>query len=422
MANREELIILRGARTGDPACQFALGKLYLQGGTGLPRSLPTALHWLCRAADQGVAEAWLLVGRDVPHACAAPHRDSALAAYGRAADAGVVQAALTFARLLLQDPPIVLPSLRARASRALQQMSGNADAADLLARLQPHQPTALPRRAAPPLRPDPGGERAAQLALGLQWARMNRTGERVAPGAGAVSFKRAIGCLTRAGEQGEPDAWFALARIYVRSEFSQRSASEARACLERAAALGHRVAQFECGMQAWRLRREEEENDVRAVYWLQKAAAQECEAAHAALERIVPSAAAAGWTAELARLTPQLLRDHLASRPLLAARIELALQFQLSRAEALLLDVKAADRGHCLVVDIRAAYGRSRRRIVLVRNACQRQALDRAARVFEPFDSGVVGPEGNYRRRLYRLKTLLAQVAAADGRPAAWTG
>ena len=369
MANREELTILRGARTGDAACQLALGKLYLQGGAGLPCSLPTALHWLCRAADQGIEEAWLLIGRDIPHACAAPHRDSVLAAYGRAAEAGVAAAALTFARLLLQDPLIVQPALRACARNALHRMTGDTDAAGLLARLQPREPTLLPRRTAPSPAPDPGGERAAQLALGLQWARMDRMGERVAPGGGAVNFKRAIVCLTRAGEQGEPDAWFSLARIYMRPEFSQRSASEARACLERAAAL----------------------------------------------ERIVPPAAAAGWTAELARLTPQVMRDHLASQPLLAARIELALQFRLSRAEALLLDVKAADRGHCLVVDIRAAYGRSRRRIVLVRNARQRQALDRAVRVFEPFDAGLTGPEGNYRRRLYRLKTSLAQVRCADG-------
>jgi uncharacterized protein len=413
MANREELIILRGARTGDAACQLALGRLYLQGGAGLPRSLPTALHWLCRAADQGVEEAWLLIGRHIPHACAAPHRDSVPDAYGRAAEAGIAEAALTFARLLLQDPPVLQPALRARARGGLQQFAGEADAADLLTRLQPREPTVLPRRTAPAS--DSAAERAAQLTRGLQWARMDRMGERVAPGAGPVNFKRAIACLTRAGELGEPDAWFALARIYMRSEFSQRSASEASACLERAAALGHCVAQFECGMRAWRLRREAEENDVRAVYWLQKAAAHGCEEAHAALDRIVPPAAAAAWTAELSRLTPQVLRDHLASQPLLAARIELALQFQLSRAEALLLDVKAADRDHCLVVDIRAAYGRSRRRIVLVRSARQRQALDRAARVFEPFDSSAAGPEGNYRRRLYRLKTWLLQLAGADG-------
>jgi TPR repeat protein len=53
MANREELGIIRGARAGDADCQLALGKLYLFGGAGLPLNMPTALHWLCRAAQQG---------------------------------------------------------------------------------------------------------------------------------------------------------------------------------------------------------------------------------------------------------------------------------------------------------------------------------------------------------------------------------
>jgi hypothetical protein len=103
---------------------------------------------------------------------------------------------------------------------------------------------------------------------------------------------------------------------------------------------------------------------------------------------------------------------------LLAARVELAALFRLSRAEALLLEVKAADRGHCLVVDIRASYGRSKRRLVLVRSALQRQALDRLGRLFEQVDCSLDGPEGNYRQRLYRLKTWLPDSAEADLVPA----
>ena len=57
MANREELGIIRGARAGNAAAQLELGKRYLFGGTGLPKSLPTALHWLDRAAQQDCAEA-----------------------------------------------------------------------------------------------------------------------------------------------------------------------------------------------------------------------------------------------------------------------------------------------------------------------------------------------------------------------------
>jgi hypothetical protein len=109
-----------------------------------------------------------------------------------------------------------------------------------------------------------------------------------------------------------------------------------------------------------------------------------------------------------------LSREALESQPLLAARLELACLFGLSRAEALLLDVPAADQGHCLVVDIRASYGRSKRRLILLRTARERQALDRLVRLFEPFDNGPEGIEGNYRQRLYRLKTWAPGAAHVD--------
>lgn len=86
----------------------------------------------------------------------------------------------------------------------------------------------------------------------------------------------------------------------------------------------------------------------------------------------------------------------------------------LERAEALLLDVSAADQGHCLVIDIRASYGRSKRRLVLVETAQERHALDRVARLFEGIDCGPSGPEGNYRQRLYRLRTLVGMPAKGE--------
>ncbi|MES2264744.1 MAG: hypothetical protein V4724_40120 [Pseudomonadota bacterium] len=255
-----------------------------------------------------------------------------------------------------------------------------------------------------------GGDRGAQLALGLWFARMDSAGARTDGGIAAVNFKRAIRWLTQAGEQGLADAWFALSRIYIKPEFSQRSVMEAQACLERAAGMGHSAAQLECGIHAWRNRRGDEYNDVRAAYWLQKAAAQGSAEAHAALERIAPQASGPSWTDTLQAM---LTRELLGSQPLLAARIELAGLFRLTRAEALLLDIKTADQGHCLVIDIRAGYGRSKRRLALVRTAQQRQALDRIARQFDKVDSSLAGPEGNYRQRLYRLKTWLP--GSADG-------
>lgn len=423
MANREELALIRGARSGDAACQLALGRIYLRGSASLPLSLPTALHWLVRAAAQGSADACLLIGAAIPHGEAAPHRDSVLPAYARASAAGLPQAALAFARLLLQPPAVPDPALRAAACGALEPLAARGDAAAAALCVQLRHvpapvrpaPAASPVPRQPPAAALPGhgpveraaaaGDGGAQLALGLQLAGMDRSGNRLA--GMTVQFKRAIRWLTRAGEQGQADAWFALARIYGNGGCSQRSAAEAQSCLERAAQLGHVQAQLECGLQAWRQRRDDEQHDVRALYWLQRAAAQGCAEAQAALARIAPTPAGPAWAAQLA---PHLTGEQLASQPLLAARVALAAQFHLSRAEALLLDVQAADRGHCLVVDIRAAYGRSRRRLVPIRTARQRQVLDRALRVFERFDGAM---EGNYRQRLYRLKTWLARGESA---------
>jgi TPR repeat protein len=529
MANREELGIIRGARAGDAVCQLALGKLYLFGGASLPLSLPTALHWLNRAALQEQDEAWMLIGSHVPFEHAQHCLPTVLSWYDRAYDAGVAQAGLVLAQLVLDPTHDAADTghLRDKALRALEAAAhaGSAEAQWLLA----HQPGArppapLPSRAQPasrgavplpagrgsvrqqwlacaadgglaaaqyavldqawhgerdvflqralpllgkllagappdaeaarladwPLTPAQltllsrcaelrgqaagrdagddallhqamelaahGGERNAQLALGLWFARMDGDGRRQSKGIAAVNFKRAIRWLTLAGEQGLAEAWFALSRIYLKPEFSQRCVAEAQGYLERAAEMGHCNAQLECGMYAWRNRRTEEQSDVRAAYWLQKAAAQGCDEAEAALARVAAAPRELDWTGPI---MAGLSRELLESQPLLAARLELAALFGLSRAEALLLDVHAADQGHCLVVDIRASYGRSKRRLVLLRTARERQALDRIVRVFDAIDSGPDGLEGNYRQRLYRLKTWLLSASAADDRLAA---
>jgi len=105
--------------------------------------------------------------------------------------------------------------------------------------------------------------------------------------------------------------------------------------------------------------------------------------------------------------------------PFLAARIELAYWFGLSRAEALLIDVEASDHGHCLEVDIRESHPRSRRRLVQILTGDQRQALEKATRVFDIAGiQGDSGPEGNYRQRLYRFRSIIEQPRAAQSRRA----
>ena len=542
MANREELAIIRGARSGRAEAQLELGKRYLFGSAGLPRSLPTALHWLDRAARQGCAESCELIGSHIPLDLARAHGTPLAPWYERAYDGGNVRAGLVLAQLLLEEGRAAPDALHAKAVRALEEAAraGFADAQWLLARRPEiaagitiasgpgaagaavqHQ-TATPRdragqagerravartgahgadapgapgqpwlrraadnglaeaqfalleqswttqswhdylaRALPLARAlvDSGGskhtrrlapgevtllsrtarlladgkgsadaasdeihafwelaaaehDRHAQLAIGLWYARMQVDGTRIQGGTGAANFKKAIRWLLLAGEQGLAEAWYALSRIYLKPEFSQRNVADAQRYLERAAEMGYEVAQLECGNNAWRARRENESNDVRAVFWLQQAAAQGNAEAALALRKIAPR------LDDVSHAETGALRDcvgGLAAHPLLAARLELAALFGLSRAETLLLDVVGADEGHCLVIDIRASYGRSKRRLVMVNTAQERQALDRIVRLFENVDCGPGGPEGNYRQRLYRLRTLMADAAMYGG-------
>ena len=511
MANREELAIIRGARAGSAAAQLALGERYLFGSTGLPRSLPTALHWLDRAARQDCAMAWELIGNHVPLELARQSPGAVLQWYERAWRAGVARAGLVYAQLAL-GPRCPAAPVDAEAGAIIQALeaaaqAGFPEAQWLLAQRLPRPALAAPNaavpvrtasasvpwlqraadggvaearcalleqswaaqdwplylarglplvrtllekaqrlgRAAPRLAPaevmtvsrcarllsegiacegdGPASadevhrlwelaaaeqDAHAQLALGLWWARMGIDGRRDDSLAGAANFKKAIRWLEQAGEQGLAPAWFALSRIYMKPEFSQRNIADAQVFLERAAVMGYREAQLECGNLAWRARRDHNGNDVLAVFWLQKAAAQDCPQAAAMLDKIAPRCDGAAYL-ETGALGAR--RDLSCVQPLLAARLALAALFQLTRAEALLLDVKSADRGHCLVVDIRASYGRSKRRLVQI-NPVQRQRFNQILSIFGEVDTGPAGPEGNYRQRLYRLRTSLPDVAS----------
>ncbi len=504
MANREDLLIIRAARAGQASAQLTLGKRYLFGGAGLPQSLTTALYWLDRAAQQEERDAWLLIGRHVPFETVqqASQPSKLCVWYERAFDAGVAQAGLVLAKLVLgQVDGAVSEVMRSKAMRALQVAAhaGIADAQWLLAQLIGHRqndaltnwPSDVPsmraddseamvewatraaksgvreaqyalaehawarndhagflRWALPLARrvidshstvgSSPSlhdvslvlrcantltasgefeandvvrllefaaqtGDRNAQFSFGLWLAHMDECGRRAAAIPGTANYKRAIRWLSQAAEQGVTAAWYVLSKIYCKSECSQRSLPDAQRCLEAAAQAGHAGAQLELGIAAWRARRQQESNDVCAVRWLQKAKAQGLLEAERLLGKIAAPAVPAPWAeAVLQRMTQDMRHSH----PLLAARVELAALFGLSRTEALLVDPQAADQGNCLVVDIRAQHPHSKRRLILIQTAEERQGLDRIAAVFNCVEEGEARPEGNYRQRLYRLRTL----------------
>lgn len=442
MAKREGLHLLRGARAGQPEAQLALARCYLDGAAGLPASLPTALYWLERAARQDCPEASLLMcdarrrlaehqahvaaqaaaarmtpemlesawregeyltylAHALPRARAlwkshtAPRRrpaanDSAAAAPAQPSRTGRTEAGHVAGMLEARLLPAGDALLMSRCARALQSAgaaAGEGAKAELFRYLQ------LAARS---------GDADAQLALGLLLARMTPDGKRMADSPYRVNSKLAVRWLTQAGRQGMAQAWYMLARLHGRCDLAQRSPAEVEACLEKAAVLGHRAAQLECGIRAWRARGMAPDNDVRAAYWLLLAARQGCASAAGLLRKVSPARGARGWTRPPP--PPQDGTHRLADCDvMLSARLELAAHFSLSRVEALLIDPAEADRGHCLVLNIRGAYGRSKRRLVLVQTDQQRAVLDRVSRLFRDIDCGPDGPEGSYRKRLYRL-------------------
>jgi TPR repeat protein len=350
MASREAQALIRGARAGHANAQLALGLRYLNGGAGLPSSVPAALYWLERAAQQGCLESRAHIEQAQRHAS------------WRAARSAAPAAGTAFPSP--QRSRVELNRLLERAAQA--------------------------------------GNRSAQLALGLKCAGLDSDGERLPLPDLAINYKRAVRWLYQAGQQGAAEAWLALARIHARPDFVQRERAGVQSCLARAAELGHVVAQLELGLRCWRTRRSNPGADLQAVRWLMRAAEQGSAKAANALRRISPPAQA-DWCAHL-RLAPPTVHRMVDEQVLLEARLELACLFKLSRAEALLLDVRAADHGDCLAVAIRTGYGSSRRRIVPVVEETQRTTLDRANRLF----AGAAHiDEGNYRRRLYRLRRWL---------------
>ena len=526
MATRQDLAVIKAARAGESTAQLALGSRYLYGGTGLPRSNGTAFYWLQRAAQQGVDDAWMMIGRNISYDQVKDLSSPREAAvwYQKAFDAGVPGAGLTYARLVLDNTEQFDGNSHAKAIGALTMLASNddhhaqwllaqqmqkhghdsgadsadaavggnlkliltgdaltfedrliteaahagieqaqfalmdkawkksdfamfvQDAAPLIAKLlernavavaqidrdvdvttaillSAQEATLLLRHAQWQLRgdaPDPvtigrflelaarAGNTEARLELGLLHAKINRAGERVFMEHGLANFKKALNWLTLAGEGGSALAWHALARIYSRSIYSQRNLNVAQQYLEKAADMGLVEAQFAFAQISWRNRRDDRLNDVRALYWWQKAAGQGHHDAQAALEPFSVHSDGRSWAAlAMAQMTDRLRN----ANPFLTARVELAATFGLTKPEALLIDVKNADYGHCLVIDICDYYARSKRRLVSIETDAQRSTLNRIGRLFGDVDCSFSGLEGNYRQRQYRLKTSFPELA-----------
>lgn len=458
LADRVALPIIREARSGNPAAQLALGRVYLEGRDGLRRDETTACYWLQKAAANGVSEAARLIGAEISEASvtdpasAAPH-------YEQASRRGVTNASLTLADWILAG--IVEPGSGTMALDLILQAAQQGDrrAQLRLAMFYQHGGDLVPPDERQAMRwferAAEQGSLAAQMALadhlwkngdpkaatwlealaprgdpetcfrygsvllaggrsseGISW--LQRAADHGHPGAqlaygllhatsrdGKVeniphSYKKAAYWLEKASRQGLARASYELSRLYALRSFSLRDSAMARRYLERAAEQGHAPAQYLTGIAYWRLR-VEPDADVVAVTWLVRASRQ----GHDAAARLLDTICAVPRVPSQNVLHTQLAAIRAAAKFNLAlsTRLELAQAFGLERHEMLLLRPADADRGECVLIDVRAGLRSAHRRIVPILDASARAVLDRAIRLL---DSGCPHPgdfQGNIRKR-----------------------
>jgi TPR repeat protein len=397
MATHEELTLIRDARLGKTAAQLDLGARYLNGSAALPKNLEAAMHWLGCAAQQGSIEACTLIAQHIPLDCAlAAHDATTLAVwFEQAFDAGITEAGLLFAKLVLQERDVeAAADLQERALAALHTAAhcGSHEAqwlwAGQLRRRGGCESTALawetraaqrgletarlalaeqawaqgdhdnflawalpPARAARNTAVDKGpgalspgqvralarcaetlasrpascerdirtfwecaaacGDVRAQLQLGLWLAGMRADCEPSLHGPALPDYDMAAQWLVMAGRQGATDAWYALSRLYGSARHARPNAKLQRHYRHKAAELGHRRAQYECGIHAWGGGEGRASSMMRALYWLELASAQGCTASGEMLRKIRQS--------DPGRLCKTLIASDADREPLLTA-------------------------------------------------------------------------------------------------------
>ena len=263
----------------------------------------------------------------------------------------------------------------------------------------------------------------AKLTLGLRLAQFNEAdsaGKNLngSSGKSNASLKKAAYWLELAAKDGDRDAWFALGEIYRRPQFSGYNAAESDSCFDRAADLGHPVAQFRRGANLWRKREKVEEKvrGLQASYWVWQAHQQGVPEAKELLGKILENVSSPknnDWF-ELATYAEKALSHHAEHKLdeewiLLCHRLIIANQFNLSKAELLLCEVGQLQHEHCVVVDIRHELPKILPRLIQIDTTQQRRSLLAAGKVFAGSESDL---EGNLRQRRYRFDRVTEWLTA----------
>jgi TPR repeat protein len=341
--------------------------------------------------------------------------------------------------LLKQEGNLDLPTLQKTAKEFLLQLAESETpftnlAKELLIKLQPKDEALSSLWSAWLSRKNEGalvqaaelGLTIAKLTLGLRLAQLNEVDSDVrdldgSSGKSNASLKKAAYWLGLAAKDGDRDAWFALGEIYRRPQFSGYNASESDRCFDRAADLGHPVAQFRRGANLWRKREKVEEKvrGLQASYWIWQAHQQGVPEAKELLSKILENVSSPknnDWF-ELATYAEKALNLHAEHQldeewVLLCHRFIVANQFNLSKAELLLCEVGQLQHEHCIVVDIRHELPKILPRLIQIDTTQQRRSLLTAEKVFASSGADL---EGNLRQRRYRFDRVTEWLTSTFG-------
>ena len=266
----------------------------------------------------------------------------------------------------------------------------------------------------------------AKLTLGLRLAQFNEFSSDEkdsvrSNGKSNASLKKAAYWLELAAKDGDRDAWFALGELYRRPQFSGYNAGESDRCFDRAADLGHPVAQFRRGANLWRKREKVEEKirGLQASYWIWQAHQQGVPEAKELLSKVLENVSSPknnDWH-HLALHAEKALNHHAEHQLdeewiLLCHRLIVANQFNLSKAELLLCEVGQLQHEHCVVVDIRHELPKILPRLIQIDTTQQRRSLLAAGKVFASSNTDL---EGNLRQRRYRFDRVTEWLTSTFG-------
>ena len=485
MASREFLKTMKEARQGDVFSQQRLGEIYLNGEFGTPKQAANALIWFEKAykafALKGLNDRLdgvcaLVIQLPFSQILSSPASEFAWQCFVEAANQNNLIAQWQIGSTLLEadgspvthlliakyfDQFFPNKGIREQAIMFLENVAQSnsehsQEALDLV-----HSKRPLPekiqllwsqwlttRNNTALLEAAELGFPSAQLALGLKLAKIQESESESKPETqtqtqtqimgvhsdskttGSASLKKAVQWLTLAAKQGNREAWYNLALIYRRAQFSGYNAEESDRCFDQAADLGHPEAQFRKGSLLWRKRAhasqptvhshtsvgyvDPELPELKASYWIWQAAQQGVPEAVDMLSKILslqPNPRDNLWF-DMAQKAKQALDkgSHVrlpAEWVQLCHRIIVGNQFSLTKAEMLLVDISKMQHEHCVVVDIREFLPKIHPRLIQINTLEQRKSLLLASKVFaretEQMSGLPVLEEGNLRQRRYRF-------------------